>query len=97
MIIADILEIDSIKKEKFADSLIAVSILLKEDIINHQSKHFRKKFRQYLHALYYWNEKFKYSTDELTRFIIEFLNVEYHIDFNQKEDEYKKVLTLYKK
>jgi len=94
---SDVIEIDSIEKEKFADALIAVSILLKEDIINHQSKHFRKKFRQYLHALYYWNDKFQYNTEELTKFIIDFLNAEYHLNFNQKEEEYNKVLTLYKK
>jgi len=94
---SDVLEIDSIEKEKFADALIAVSILLKEDITNHQSKHFRKKFRQYLHALYYWNDKFQYNTEELVKFIIKFLNAEYHLNFNPKENEYNKVLTLYKK
>lgn len=41
---ADIIDINTIEQEKFADDLIAVATLLKEDITNHPSKHFRKKF-----------------------------------------------------
>lgn len=85
---ADIITIDSIEKEKFADALIAVSILLKEDVKNHTSRHFRKKFRQYLNALLFWNEIFNYSTDELVDFILIFLTREYNTDFSSMKDSY---------
>lgn len=94
---ADIIDIDTIEQEKFADSLIAVATLLKEDITNHPSKHFRKKFRQYLSALNYWNEKFNYNSDELVDFMIRYLTIEYRTNFDEREEEFSKVLTLHRK
>lgn len=89
---ADLFEIDNVEKTKFADALIAVSTFLKEDILNHPSKHLRKKFRQYLNALIFWNNKFNYTEDELIYFIIEYLNSEYKKDYQDKEEAWKKIL-----
>ena len=89
---ADIIQIDSIEKSKFADALIAVSILLKENILEHPSKHFRKKFRQYLNALMYWNQQYKFSGEELVEAIIKFLNIEYKNSFEEKQESWVKVL-----
>ena len=89
---ADIIQIDSIEKSKFADALIAVSILLKENILEHPSKHFRKKFRQYLSALMYWNQQYKFSEEELVEAIIKFLNIEYKSSFEEKQESWVKVL-----
>ena len=89
---ADIIQIDSIEKSKFADALIAVSILLKENILEHPSKHFRKKFRQYLNALMYWNQQYKFSEEELVEAIIKFLNMEYNSSFEEKQESWVKVL-----
>lgn len=89
---ADIIELNSIEKIKFADALIAVSTLLKEDILNHPSKHFRKKFRQYLNGLQYWNQQLKLSPEEISNYMIEYLNAEYHDNFDDKREKWVKVL-----
>lgn len=94
--IADFLDIDSIMKEKFADALVAVAILLKEDVTNHSSKHLRMKFRQYLRVLNYWNEQLQYPNEDVVNLIINYLGAEYHSSFEQKKEEFYKVLTLQK-
>lgn len=95
--IADFIDIDSIMKEKFADSLVAVATLLKEDITNNKSKHLRIKFRQYLRVLDYWNERLQYTDEDVINLIVDYLNAEYHSNFEQKKDEYYKVLALQRK
>ena len=40
-----------------------------ENILEHPSKHFRKKFRQYLNALMYWNQQYKFTSEELVEII----------------------------
>ena len=95
--IADFIDIDSIMKEKFADSLVAVATLLKEDITNNKSKHLRIKFRQYLRVLDYWNERLQYTDEDVINLIVDYLNAEYHSNFEQKKDEYHKVLALQRK
>ena len=89
---ADIIQVDSVEKSKFVDALIAVSILLKENILEHPSKHFRKKFRQYLNALMYWNLLYKFSEEELVDAIIKFLNAEYKCSFEEKQESWVKIL-----
>lgn len=94
---ADIINIDTIEKEKFADALIAVSILLKENITKHPKKNFRQKFRMYLDALNYWNKKFQYTNDELTNIMIKYLNAEYNYNFDENKENYSKIFALYEK
>lgn len=89
---ADILELDSIEKIKFADSLIAVSTLLKEDILNHPSKHFRKKFRQYLNIMKFWNEQLNLSAEEISLYMVQYLNSEYDDNFEKERENWVKVL-----
>ena len=93
---ADIIDVDTIEQEKFADALIAVSILLKENITSHPKKNFRQKFRKYLDALNYWNEKFQYTNNELINIIIKYLNAEYNNNFDENKENYSKILALYK-
>ena len=93
---ADLINIDSIEKEKFADSLIAVSTLLKEDIINHPSKHFRKKFRLYFNALSYWSEKLNITEEEILIYALDYLNLEYKENFSYTDERFAKILTLHK-
>lgn len=95
--IADFLDIDCIMKEKFADSLVAVATLLKEDITNHRSKHLRMKFNQYLRVLNYWNEQLQYTEEDIINLMVDYLTAEYHYDFEQRKEEFHKVLTLQKK
>lgn len=89
---ADLIVIDSVEKEKFADALIAVSVLMKENVRNHVSSHFRKKFRQYMNAVSFWNEKFNYSCEEMVDVILTFLSMEYDEDYSIKRQEYLNVL-----
>lgn len=56
---ADIINIDSIEKMKLADSLIAVSTLLKENILEHPSKHFRKSLECIVMHFYFGKKNFK--------------------------------------
>lgn len=95
--IADFLDIDCIMKEKFADSLVAVATLLKEDITNHRSKHLRMKFNQYLRVLNYWNQQLQYTEEDIINLMVKYLTAEYHYNFEYREEEFHKVLTLQKK
>lgn len=94
--IADIIQIKNVMQEKFADSLIAVATLLKEDIINHKSRHFRKKFRIFVSALNYRNKQIWFNVDELVEIIVKYLNMEYLEDFSKYKDYYKYILNSYK-
>lgn len=95
--IADFLDINCIVKEKFADSLVAVATLLKEDVTNHISKHLRMKFRLYLRALNYWNQQLQYSEEDIIDLMVKYLTAEYHYNFEYRKEEFHKVLTLQKK
>ena len=81
---ADILSIESVAEEKFADALIVSATLLKENILQHSSGHFRKKYRQYLNAALHWNEKFSYNASELTSMMIRYLLLEYKADYSSE-------------
>lgn len=94
---ADFIDIDCIMKEKFADSLIAVATLLKEDVTNHLSKHLRMKFRLYLRALNYWNQQLQYTEEDIINLMVKYLTAEYHYNFEDRKEEFHKVLTLQKK
>ena len=72
--------------------MIAVSTLLKEDILNHPSKHFRKKFRQYLNVLKYWNQQFELSPEQVSNYIVKYLNIEYDENFDNQRENWSKVL-----
>lgn len=90
--IADVLEIKDSITMKFADSIVAVSTLLYENILECESKHFRKKFRQYLHALLYWKNKFNISDIEILKYINKYLELEYKTPNYVDEDCFKEVL-----
>ena len=72
-------------------------MMLKEDVTNHISKHLRMKFNQYRRVLNYWNEQLQYTNEDVVNLIVNYLNAEYHSSFEQKKDEFYKVLTLQKK
>lgn len=88
----DIIKIDSIEKMKFADSLIAVATLLKEDILNNPSKHYKKKFRQFNNCLKYWNQMFGFSDEQLFEMINQYLSAEYKQDDCISVESWQKVL-----
>lgn len=91
----DILNINDVANMKFADSMIAVSTLLNEDITNHPSKHFRKKFRQYLQALRFWKDQLNINDCDILNYMNSYLELEYKMANSISEEEYNKV--LYKK
>ena len=90
--IGDIIDIVDCKTMKYADSIVAVSTLLYEDIINNDSKHFRKKFRQYLNALLYWKEQFDLSDDEILCCMNKYLDLEYHVCNYISDEQFDKIL-----
>ena len=86
---SDIIPINSVETEKFADALIVVATLLKENILIHPSNHFRKKYRQYLNAAIYWNNLLGFTASELTDLIIAYLRLEYKIDYSSNYQTWK--------
>lgn len=90
--IGDIIEINDISHMKFADSVVAVSTLLYENILSHNSKHYRKKFRQYLHALLYWKEQFGISDKEVLNYINSYIKMEYNSAKQINNEEFDNVL-----
>ena len=90
--IGDVIDIVDSKTMKYADSIVAVSTLLYEDIINNNSKHFRKKFRQYLNALLYWKEQFDLSNDEILYCMNKYLDLEYHVCDYISDGYFNKIL-----
>lgn len=90
--IADLMPVKSVEEIKFADALTAVAALLKEDILQHPSKHFQKKFRQYMHALALWKNRLGYSEEAVTTLICEYLEKEYAQDFSAKYEEWLRVI-----
>lgn len=88
----DIIHIDSVEMMKFADSLIVISTLLKEDITEHSSKHFKKKFRQYLQALRFWRDKLNVSDEQILEYMNKFLSVEYKEQYVISEKKLSKIL-----
>lgn len=87
---ADIFAIDTIEAQKFADALIIVATLLKENILVHPSNHFRKKYRQYLNAALYWNDYFSLDANQLTNMMVEYLKLEYKTDYTPLYEVWKK-------
>lgn len=90
--IADIININSVSTMKYADSIVAVSTLLYENILNHSSKHFRKKFRQYLNILLYWKNELNISDEIVKECINQYLNLEYKVDNCVSEETFKLIL-----
>lgn len=88
----DVVKIDSVEMMKFADSMIAVSTLLYENITEHPSKHFRKKFRQYLQALRFWREELGITDENILSYMNRYLNLEYDCENFITEKKYNKVL-----
>lgn len=90
--IADIIDINSVEMMKFADSIVATSTLLYEGILEHSSKHFRKKFRQYIQVLKYWREQINVSDKTILDYMNRYLYLEYGVDKMIDEKTYSKIL-----
>lgn len=75
--IGDLININNSDMMKLADSIVASSTLLYEDILNHPSKHLRKKFRQYLQAVKYWKEKYNISEEDILSIMKRYIELEY--------------------
>jgi len=88
----DVVKINSVEMMKFADSMVAVSTLMYENIMEHTSKHFRKKFRQYLHALRFWREELGVTDESILLYMNKYLNLEYNCEEFITEKQYNKVM-----
>lgn len=86
--IADIIELDSPEKLKYAESLVAVANLQKENVMSIEGKRFPiYLYKKYLKALKYWQEKLGISKVELMKHMEEYLIMEYdpRFEFNRLE------------
>ena len=90
--IADIIKVNSVEMMKFADSIVAVSTLLYENILEHPSKHFRRKFKQYIHALKYWKNQLNINDIDIFRYINKYIELEYNNQQFISEEKLKKIL-----
>lgn len=88
----DVIKINSVEMMKFADSMVAISTLLYENITEHPSKHFRKKFRQYLQALRFWREELGITDENILSYMNEYLKLEYHCENYINGKQYNKIL-----
>lgn len=90
----DIVTINNVEMMKFADSMVGVSTLMYENIMVHPSKHFRKKFRQYIQALRFWQEILNISEEEIFYYLNKYLELEYHTNNFISEEQYNRILKI---
>lgn len=55
------------------------------------------KFRLYLRSLNYWNQQLQYTVEDIINLMVTYLTAEYHYNFEDRKEEFHKVLTLQKK
>lgn len=68
---SDIIKINSAKEMKFADAVIAVSVMLNEKIREHAdySRHFSGIFKKYCEAIDYWQHEINISDETVLNYI----------------------------
>lgn len=91
--LADLYSVCSLEEHKMADTIMIIAALLRENILAHPSKHFRKKFRQYLNVMLFWNKKLCLSPDYIVDLIIQYLLLEYHEDYSIMRFEWRQVIS----
>lgn len=90
---ADIIVIDSIEKQRFADVLIALSLLQKEGVHNfskhkkEHSKNFKYKMKKYNDAVTYWKNKLGICNEQILQYM------KMYIDLEFKANNYKSEVT----
>lgn len=85
---ADIMEIDSVGKMKFADAIIVVAILLSENIKEIKyPRWFRYYFRKYCEAIEFWQEVFGIQSGVIAQYIRNFVKIECNVDLALTNDE----------
>ena len=80
--IADVIDLDSPEKLKYAESLVVVANLNKERIIENAKKRYPiYQYKRYLKALKYWQEKLEISKVELMTQLENYVRMEYNPEF----------------
>lgn len=80
--IADVVDINSVEKLKYAESLVAVANLQRENVINIKGKRYPVYlYKRYLKALKFWQEELGISKAELIKAMKEYLEMEYNPEF----------------
>ena len=80
---ADIIYIDNIGKQRFADSLMGLALLQKEHVQNisshadRASKNFRWKFNKYEDAVVYWKSQFELSDEQVLEYMQRYIDLEF--------------------
>ncbi len=80
--IADVVDLDSPKKLKYAESLIVVANLNKEDVMKNNRKRYPiYLYKKYLRALKFWQEQLGVSKVKLMTQLQDYLQLEYNPEF----------------
>ena len=80
--IADVIDINSVKKLKYAECLVAVANLQRENVINMKGKRYPiYLYKRYLKALKFWQEQLGIGKAELIKTIEQYLEMEYNPEF----------------
>ena len=79
--ISDIIKLDSLEKFKYAECLVVVANLNKENILDNKKRYPVYLYKKYLRALKYWQENLGISKVELMTQLQEYLKLEYNPEF----------------
>jgi len=80
---ADVINVDSIETQRFADSLIGLALLQKEGIRNlpttkdRTSKNFRWKFKKYEDAVVFWKLQFGLNDEQVLDYMKRYIDLEF--------------------
>lgn len=94
---ADVFPIDSVEKQRFADSLVGLALMQKEQVhklsshSDRASKNLRWKYNKYEEAVVYWKSQFGLSDEEVLEYMKRYIELEF------KNNNYKSEATWLKK
>lgn len=80
---ADVFPIDSIERQRFADSLIGLALLQKEGVhnlsshANREAKTLRWKYRKYEEAVEYWKSQLGLSDEQVLEYMKRYIDLEF--------------------
>lgn len=83
--IADIVKLDSPEKFKYAECLVTVANLNKENIMDNKKRYPVYLYKKYLRALKHWQEELGISKVELMTQLQDYLKLEYNPEFEYVE------------
>lgn len=94
---SDVFKIDSTEKTKFADGVISTAVLMHEGIdIIKAHRWFEYNFKKYCRAIEFWKNQLGIEYETISKYIRNFLILEYHQDIKLTDEEMIKYLKVRK-